>query len=203
MGAKDHWEGIYTSKPDEELSWFQPTSTTSYQLITEFASPGASVVDIGAGSSPLAGQLVRDGFCPVTIVDISEAALTRARCAVAPDIREKIEWQVCDLLANPQLPSCDVWHDRAVFHFLIGPDDQARYVALASRTVKQHGLLIVGTFRLDGPTKCSGLPVHGYDSESLAEVFSETFHLVRGAGEEHMTPSGVKQPFVYVVMRRT
>ena len=141
-----------------------------------------------------------DGFNPVTVIDISKAATERAKSAVAPSLQARIDWRVGDILANPELPSCDAWHDRAVFHFLVQPEDQARYVALAARTVKQHGILIVGTFASDGPEKCSGLRVHRYDSDSLASVFSGDFDLKRTFSENHMTPSGVRQPFVYVVM---
>src|SRR5882757_2034152 len=145
-GLKAHWEAIYTSKSDAELSWHQQQSTVSYQLIAEFAKPGSSVIDIGGGSSSLAGQLVIAGFRPVTVLDISKAALARAQSRIAPSLQAEIDWRVGDILASPELPPCDVWHDRAVFHFLVEPDDQARYVALAAHTVKQYGILIVGTF---------------------------------------------------------
>jgi SAM-dependent methyltransferase len=200
-GLKDHWEAIYTSKADAELSWHQQQSTASYQLIAEFAKSGSSVIDIGGGSSSLAGQLVIAGFRPVTVLDISKAALARAQNRIAPSIQAEIDWRVGDILAGPELPRCDVWHDRAVFHFLVEPDDQVRYVTCAALTVTQHGILIVGTFASDGPEKCSGLPVRRYDSESLARVFGEDFDLKRTVNEEHVTPSGVRQPFVYAVMQ--
>jgi SAM-dependent methyltransferase len=202
IGLKDHWETIYASKTDAELSWHQQKPGASHQLITEFATFGGSVIDIGGGSSSLAAQLVMDGFMPVTVLDISKAALERAQNRIAPSLRSQIDWRVGDILASPELPSCDVWQDRAVFHFLVQPDDQARYAALARETVKQHGFLIVGTFASDGPERCSGLPVHRYDSNSLPDVFGEDFELKRTVIEEHITPSGVRQPFVYVVMER-
>lgn len=201
FGLKDHWE-VYTSKTDTELSWHQQQFGASYQLITELGRPVSSVIDIGGGSSSLAAQLVMDGFMPVTVLDISKAALERAQNRVASSLKSQIDWRVGNILANPELPPCDVWHDRAVFHFLVEPGDQARYVALAAGTVKQHGFLIVGTFTSDGPEKCSGLPVHRYDGDSLASVFGEYFDLRRTVIEEHITPSGVRQPFVYVVMER-
>jgi SAM-dependent methyltransferase len=199
-GLRDHWEAIYTSKCDAELSWHQQQSAASYQLIVEFAKSGSSVIDIGGGSSLLAGQLVMDGFEPVTVLDISKAALARAQDRITPLLRAEIDWRVGDILSVPELPPCDVWHDRAVFHFLVEPDDQARYVALAARTVKQRGILIVGTFASDGPERCSGLPVHRYDSDELAKVFGKNFDLKCTVVEEHVTPSGVRQPFVYVAM---
>jgi SAM-dependent methyltransferase len=199
-GLRDHWEAIYTSKSDAELSWHQQQSAASYQLIVEFAKSGSSVIDIGGGSSSLAGQLVMDGFKPVTVFDISKAALARAQGRITPLLRAEIDWRVGDILSVPELPPCDVWHDRAVFHFMVEPDDQLRYVALAARTVKQHGILIVGTFASDGPERCSGLPVRRYDSDELAKVFGKNFDLKRTVVEEHVTPSGVRQPFVYVAM---
>jgi ubiquinone/menaquinone biosynthesis C-methylase UbiE len=199
-GFKDHWEAIYTSKSDAELSWYQQRSAASYQLIAEFAKSGSSVIDIGGGSSSLAGQLVIGGFKPVTVLDISKAALGRAQNRIAPSLQAEIDWRVGDILAIPELPPCDLWHDRAVFHFLVELNDQARYVALAARTVKQHGFLIVGTFAADGPERCSGLPVHRYNSDELARVFGKDFDLKRTVVEEHVTPSGVRQPFVYVAM---
>ena len=199
---KDHWEAIYTSEADAELSWYQQQSGASYQLITEFAKRGSSVIDVGGGSSLLTAQLVMDGFEPVTVLDLSKAALERAQNRIAPSLRSQIDWRVGDILANPELPPCDVWHDRAVFHFLVELEDQARYAVLAARTVRQRGFLIVGTFSPDGPEKCSGLPVHRYNGDSLASVFGEDFDLRRIVEEEHITPSGVRQPFVYVVMER-
>ena len=199
-GLKDHWETIYASKADAQLSWHQLELGASYKLITEFAKAGSSVIDIGGGSSSLAGQLAMDGFKPITVLDISKAALARAKSRVTQPLQVEIAWRVGDILANPELPPCDVWHDRAVFHFLVEPGDQACYVELAARTIKQRGILIVGTFAFDGPERCSGLPVQRYDQECLANVFRADFDLKRADIEQHVTPSGVRQPFVYVVM---
>jgi ubiquinone/menaquinone biosynthesis C-methylase UbiE len=136
------------------------------------------------------------------VLDISKTALARAKNRIAPSIQAEIDWRVGDVLADPELPASDVWHDRAVFHFLIEPGDQARYVALATRTVKPNGILIVGAFASDGPENCSGLPVHRYEAGSLARVFADKFHLKQTVLDEHRTPSGVRQPFVYVAMQR-
>jgi SAM-dependent methyltransferase len=202
MGSRDHWEEIYISKADEELSWHQQKSGASFQLIAEYGKPRGSVIDIGAGSSSLGAQLVIAGFGPVTVLDISKAALDRAQRRLAPSIQSEIIWRVADILTDPDLPSCDVWHDRAVFHFLTEPGDQARYVAIAKRTVKPNGTLIVGAFASDGPIRCSGLPVNRYDGVSLRNVFGEQFKLKQIMNECHITPSGLPQPFVYVVLER-
>ncbi len=202
LGLQDHWETIYSSKADAELSWHQQNSGVSYQLISEFGKAGGSVIDIGGGSSSLGAQIVIEGFSPVTVLDISKTALVRAQRRLAPSIQSEIMWQVGYILANPHLPPCDVWHDRAVFHFLTEPKDQASYVAIATRTVKPHGIVIVGTFAPDGPERCSGLPMRRYDGVSLSETFGDQFTLKRIMNEHHITPSGVRQPFVYIILER-
>lgn len=200
--STDHWEKIYASKRDDELSWHQPHSGVSFELITQFSRPGSSVIDMGGGSSSLAGQLLLAGFRPITVLDIAPAALTRARNRLAPSIQAEINWVSGDVLSTPDLPSCDVWHDRAAFHFLTSSQDQAAYGEVAARTVKPGGHLIVGTFEMNGPDSCSGLPVHRYDSDSLSKVFRDHFRLKFAMQEHHVTPSGVRQPFVFVVMQR-
>jgi ubiquinone/menaquinone biosynthesis C-methylase UbiE len=199
-GDAQHWQQIYTAKPEEALSWHQAAPALSFDLIRQNARPGSSVIDIGGGSSTLTGMLVEEGFSTCTALDISQAALDRARERLAPPIRHRIDWRVADVLSELELPAYDVWHDRAVFHFLVEAEQQAAYVALAERTVKPQGLLVVGTFRLDGPDKCSGLPVKRYDAESLARQFDRSFHFKMEAHEMHPTPWGERQSFVYVVM---
>jgi SAM-dependent methyltransferase len=198
----DHWEKIYASKRHDELSWHQPQPGVSFQLIKAFSKAGSSVIDIGGGSSSLAGQLLLAGFTPVTVLDIAPAALTRARNRIAPSIQAEINWQSGDVLSGADLPSCDVWHDRAVFHFLTGSEDRLAYVEVAASTIKPGGHLIVGTFAMNGPESCSGLPVHRYDSDSLSKIFQAHFTLKSTMQEHHVTPSGVTQPFIFVVMQR-
>ncbi|MDR3726278.1 MAG: class I SAM-dependent methyltransferase [Terracidiphilus sp.] len=202
QGDQNHWENIYASKPDEKLSWLQPSPDLSLNLIREFAPPASSVIDIGGGSSALAGLLVEAGFVPCTVLDISSAALDRAKSRVDPSIQARIDWRAADILGEPDLPVVDVWHDRAVFHFLVEPEQRAAYIALARRTVASHGLIVLATFALDGPEKCSGLPVQRYDAASLAGQFAPDFQLMREAHEVHETPWGAKQSFIYVVLQR-
>lgn len=200
--GKNHWEHIYTSKSEEMLSWHQPAPTLSFELIRQLAPPGSSVIDVGGGSSILAGMLVEQGFSPCTVVDLSQAALEKAKARLNPSIRSKIDWRVADILSDPDLPAFDVWHDRAVFHFMVEPSDRAAYIALAERTVASKGLLILGVFGLDGPEKCSGLEVQRYDLNSLAREFDRSFHLVKEAHELHNTPWGAPQSFLYAVLKR-
>ena len=197
-----HWQQIYTSKSEEMLSWHQAVPTLSLELIREFARPGSSVIDVGGGSSTLVGMLVHEGFSPCTVLDISQSALDGAKRRLVPSTVSKIDWRVGDVLRESNLPLHDVWHDRAVFHFMIEPEERAAYVALAERTVAAQGKLILGTFGLDGPERCSGLPVQRYDADSLAQQFEQNFRLQRQVHEVHHTPWGAEQSFLYIVMER-
>ncbi len=136
------------------------------------------------------------------MLDISPTALERARSQVDPAVRNRIEWRVADILTGEDLPEVDVWHDRAVFHFLVNPGESAAHVAQAKRTVAPGGILIVGTFALNGPALCSGLPVQRYDAESLAAEFAPSFDFRDVRYELHRTPWGASQPFIYLVMER-
>lgn len=198
----NHWEQIYKSKPEETLSWHQSMAALSFDLIRQFVRPGSSVIDIGGGSSNLAGMLVEERFSLCAVLDISKTALDRAKKHLAPSIRPKIDWRVADILSAPDLPTYDIWHDRAVFHFLIQPEQRAAYAAIADRTAAPQGLLVLGTFSLDGPEICSGLHVQRYDAESLTKHFERSFRLKMEAHETHATPSGAPQSFIYVVMER-
>jgi SAM-dependent methyltransferase len=200
--CENHWEQIYTSKPEKTLSWHQSVPALSFELIQWFAKPGCSVINIGGGSSTLAGMLVEEGFSPCTVLDISKAALDRAKNCLAPSIRPRINWRVADILSERNLPAYEVWHDRAVFHFLVEPEQRAAYAALAERTVAPQGLLVLGTFGLDGPEKCSGLPVQRYDAASLAKQFDRSFRLKIEAHETHITPWGTQQSFLYIALGR-
>ena len=201
-GDEGHWEQIYTSKPEDQLSWHQPMPTLSFDLIRQFARPRSSVIDVGGGSSILAGMLVEEGFSPFTVLDISRTALEKSKNRLAPSLRSRIDWRVADILSSPNLPAYDVWHDRAVFHFLVEPEQRVAYAALVQRTVAPHGVLVLGTFDLDGPDKCSGLPVQRYDAKTLASQFDENFSILKETYEVHETPWGASQSFLYLVMQR-
>ena len=199
---QDHWNSIYSTRGEDSLSWHQAAPTLSLALIRRFAAPGSSVVDIGGGSSTLAAALVAAGFSPCTVLDISETALQHARERIEPALRDRIQWRIADILSNPDLPAVGLWHDRAVFHFLTTPEQRSACAALAARTVTPGGHLIVGTFALDGPQKCSGLPVQRYDAATLAAQFAPAFRLIHEDRELHTTPTGATQPFTYVVLQR-
>jgi SAM-dependent methyltransferase len=196
VDTQAHWDAVYGSKRDEEVSWTEPDPRTSLSLIGELAPPPARVIDVGGGTSRLAGRLL-DGGYTVAVLDVSGAALTRARDALG-ERGAHVRWVVADVTAQPplELGTFDVWHDRAVFHFLTEAGDRSAYAALAARTV-------LATFALDGPEKCSGLPVCRYDGARLAAELGEPFALIKSVPVVHVTPWGKPQSFQYAVLRRT
>lgn len=191
-----HWDEVYATKAADSVSWFEPSPVTSLRLVTSVASSGR-VIDVGAGASTLADGLVSRGY-DVTVLDVSEASLDL--------VRQRLGSQVTYVVSNvlTWLPEAivDVWHDRAVFHFLTTSADQQCYASLARQAVREGGALIVGTFALDGPTTCSGLPTARYDADTLAAVFSDGFVLEHHERVEHHTPWDAIQPFTWVVLRR-
>lgn len=199
MSRKEHWESVYRSKEDAEVSWTQPEPRLSLSLIREACATG-SVIDVGGGTSTLADKLLDAGYS-VAVMDISQAAIDRA-CNRLGTRADQVRWVVADVTAKPDIGTFDVWHDRAVFHFLIEPADRASYVALLSRTISTGGHAIVATFALDGPKKCSGLPVQRYDARSLSAALGAGFHLLKSVPETHRTPWGKPQSFQYSVFRR-
>ena len=194
-----HWENVYTSKSDEELSWTQAEPATSLALIAEACSAD-SVIDVGGGTSLLAERLLDQGYA-VTVLDISQAAIDRARKRLGARASE-VGWLVADVTASPDLGTFDVWHDRAVFHFLTAPADRAVYAELLARTVAVGGHAIIATFALDGPEKCSGLEVRRYDGNSLAAELGPRFRLMKSVPEMHRTPWNAPQSFQYSLFKR-
>lgn len=203
MKRKLHWEHVYESKRPDEVSWFQPQPVRSLELLEAAGvSSGAAVIDVGGGDSTLVDALLSRGFGDLTVLDVSGAALERARLRLG-DRAAGVTWIEADV-THAELPTAayDVWHDRAVFHFLTDPVERARYVALAARAVRPGGTLIVATFAPDGPTRCSGLEVARYDADGLAREFAEGFVLATGLADVHRTPAGGEQRFTYASLRR-
>jgi len=197
--TKEHWEAVYASKGDAELSWTQAEPRTSLSLIAEVC-PTGRVIDVGGGASVLAERLLERGYS-ITVLDISQTALDRARSRLG-DRSSKIHWMAADVTANPDLGSFDVWHDRAVFHFLIDPADRAAYIALLTRTVAVGGHAVIATFALDGPERCSGLETRRYDGQALAAELGPSFKLLKSLPEMHLTPWGGRQSFQYSLFER-
>jgi 2-polyprenyl-3-methyl-5-hydroxy-6-metoxy-1,4-benzoquinol methylase len=198
----DHWERVYSTRSTSEVSWYEREPSTSLRLIEGVASGTAgALIDVGGGASFLVDRLLARGFRDVTVLDVSRHALDEVEKRLGEQAAS-VNLVCSDVLTWATDRRYDIWHDRAVFHFLTDPIDRERYVELAERAVKDDGALVVGTFADDGPTQCSGLPVIRYSPQDLASVFSTSFALVSHEREEHLTPAGVIQPFTWVVLRR-
>jgi ubiquinone/menaquinone biosynthesis C-methylase UbiE len=200
MDPKAHWESIYRTKSTTDVSWYQREATLSIDLIRRAAPRlSAAVLDVGGGASTLVDSLVARHYTNITVLDIAANALTAAQARLGSDAGS-VRWLVGDVLAL-DLPdhSIDVWHDRAVFHFLISPEERRRYVRQVRRVVRPMGHVIVATFAEDGPTRCSGIPVARYDAEQLHGEFGSDFQLLTTLREDHTTPSGAHQSFRYCV----
>ena len=203
MRAKAHWESVYQAKAHEEVSWYCPHLDTSLGLIKRVApSRSATIIDVGGGASTLADDLVQLGYSDVIVLDLSETALRTAKERLAP-ASTQIQWMTADVCeADLPLDRYDVWHDRAVFHFLTLPEQRAAYVAGAAASVKIGGHLIVSTFGPEGPTRCSGLDTAHYDAAVLEDEFGSQFRLAESQIEWHTTPVGGKQQFLYCLFQR-
>lgn len=198
MDARQHWEKVYSTKAANEVSWFCPHLETSLSLIARAAgNPSASIVDVGGGASTLVDDLLARGYWKITVLDISAAALDIAKTRLG-ELASSVEW-LCADVTKALLPAhaFDVWHDRAVFHFLTRPEDRRLYVRSVLSAVKPRGRVIVSTFGPEGPQKCSGLEVMRYDVPSLHGEFGERFRLVNSSKELHQTPFGTTQQFLY------
>jgi SAM-dependent methyltransferase len=210
MPSDEHWQGVYQQKRPDEVSWYTPHLEQSLAFIRAAQlAPGARIVDVGGGASTLVDDLLADGFTNVAVIDLAAAALdaARTRLAAHADLATRatsVDWIVGDV-TTPLLPpaSVDFWHDRAVFHFLTAPDARAAYLAQVVRAVRPGGHVLVATFGLDGPERCSGLPVARYDAAGIHAVFGDTFTKIGHASEQHATPWGSAQSFVYCFCRRT
>ena len=202
MDRSAHWEHVYRTKQPDQVSWFQAEARLSRELI-ERAAPDrtARIIDIGAGASTLVDGLVASGYGAITVLDISPAALALARARLGPEAAS-VEWRAADVLqAEFPVQAFDVWHDRAVFHFLTDPADRGRYVAQVRHAVRPGGTVIVATFAADGPLRCSGLDVARYSPDGLHAEFGAGFTLIDSHRELHTTPSGATQAFTYCVCR--
>jgi SAM-dependent methyltransferase len=197
-----HWQSVYSSKGEQEVSWSQASPQPSLGLIEKFASrPDARIVDIGGGASRLVDALRERGFAAVTVLDISAAALERAKQRLGADAAS-VKWVVADATKWRPTDAYDVWHDRAAFHFLTAASDREAYLDGLRGAVKPGGHAIIATFALDGPEKCSGLPVQRYDPAALSRAVGDAFELVGQEAHRHTTPWGAEQSFQFSVLRR-
>ncbi len=199
---REHWQSVYEQKAPDEVSWFQREPHLSHALIGRAAaSLDARIVDIGGGASTLVDTLLDAGYTNVAVLDLATAALERAQARLGADAM-RATWLAGDVLTVAFPPqSVDVWHDRAVFHFLTCSEDRDRYVAQVQRAVRPGGHVLVATFAEDGPTRCSGLPVARYSPAQLHGVFGPGFVLEKSVREDHTTPTGTHQAFTYCLCR--
>lgn len=202
MDTKAHWERVYTEKAPDEVSWFQPNADLSLQLIRNIGGPKtARIIDIGGGASTLVDGLLSEGFENLAVLDLSESALGAARQRLGARA-DDVDWIEADVTKAHFAPnSFDIWHDRAVFHFLTHEADRQAYIEQVLKTVRPGGHVIVATFAEDGPEQCSGLPVMRYSSGALHDTFGPVFDLVHHEREIHHTPFGTTQAFTYCYCR--
>jgi len=197
MDSRTHWEKIYGEKAPNAVSWYRPHLETSLSLIERVASRDSVIIDVGGGESTLVDDLLSHGHENVTVLDVSQTAIEANKTRLGK-ASGRVHWLVADITKAQLAQSAyDVWHDRAVFHFLTAPNDRVAYVRQAARAVKPGGHVIVSTFGPEGPTKCSGLDVVRYDAESLHLEFGVHFRLLESAKELHQTPFGTIQQFLY------
>jgi 2-polyprenyl-3-methyl-5-hydroxy-6-metoxy-1,4-benzoquinol methylase len=202
VDTKTHWEKVYTTKSPDAVSWYRTHLETSLALIERAVNArSASIIDVGGGQSTLVDDLLLRGYTNITVLDVSQSAIERTRSRLG-SVAEQVRWLVADVTKIELEPGAyDLWHDRAVFHFLTAPEQRIAYVRQVARSVKAGGHVIVSTFGPEGPTKCSGLEVMRYDAESLHREFGARFRPIESSKEVHHTPFGTTQQFLYCYCR--
>jgi SAM-dependent methyltransferase len=203
MSNEDHWRQVHDSKAEDQVSWFQTMPETSLRLIQNTGlSTTARLIDVGGGASRLVDNLLDLGYSQLAVLDITEGGMARAkeRLGARADV---VHWVVSDVTRYQTNAEWDLWHDRAVFHFLVDADDRKHYRQVLESAVVHGGHVIIGTFGPDGPEKCSGLPVQRYSAEALAAELGSVFAIRESVIEDHRTPSGAKQQFMYARFERS
>jgi len=197
-----HWDTVFTTKADTDVSWYQEVPEASLAFIRACTpGPGSAIIDVGGGSSSLVDHLLAQGHTDVTVLDVSAAALERARVRLG-DRAGDVQWVVSDVTRFEPARPYHVWHDRAALHFLTDPEDQAAYGGVVSRAVPPGGWVVLATFAPHGPTRCSGLEVQRHDGASLGAILGTDFALAEERVVEHHTPSGAAQPFTFARFQR-
>ena len=202
MDNKEYWEKVYDTKAPDAVSWYAPHLETSLNLVHQATSnKDSAIIDIGGGEATLVDDLIARGYRDISVLDISQKAIDVARSRIGKPA-DKVRWYCTDI-TKATLPQnyFDVWHDRAVFHFLTQEDDRKMYVDQVMRSVKHGGYVIMSTFGPEGPEKCSGLDVVRYDPEQLHGQFGKSFKMINSSTELHKTPMGTTQQFLYCFCR--
>jgi len=201
--VKEHWENLWTKKKSNEVSWYQKEPKTSLDLIlSNNPSKDAHIIDVGGGDSKLVDKLLELNFKNITVLDISAKALKRAieRLEKKADI---VNWIECDIREFDTEDRYDIWHDRALLHFLTSEEEMRNYVEMIRKYVKDGGYLIISSFSTNGPMMCSGLDTRQYSEESMKKMFSDGFEHIKSFEEEHLTPHKIYQIFIYNVFRKS
>jgi len=201
-GRAAHWDRIYETKRETDVSWYQPKPELSLALVREFVpEKAASILDVGGGASLLTLELLRAGYSDLAVLDISAEALERAKIKLGVDAAH-IDWIVADITEWAPARKWRVWHDRAVFHFLTDKDSQDAYIRALKDATETGAIAIISGFAPDGPEKCNGLPVIRYDAKSMSARIGDAFELLTEKQENHHTAGGSVQKFYYAVLRK-
>jgi SAM-dependent methyltransferase len=202
VDSQQHWESVYRSKAADQVGWFQPHAASSLRLVEESADREAHIIDVGGGASVLVDDLLDAGYRNLTVLDLAESALAASRARLG-ERAQPVRWIAADI-TRTELPAAryDVWHDRAVFHFLTDPADRARYVTQVLKSVKPGGHVIVAAFGPGGPLQCAGLDVVRYAPDALHAEFGPSFRLLQHETAIHHTPAGQEQEYVYCYCQR-
>lgn len=199
--TKIYWESIYAEKHPQDVSWYQQEPTISLKIIRHFSDKNARIIDVGGGASVLVDHLLKSGYSKLTVLDISGKAIGHAKNRL-PDQATTIEWFEKDITEFIPPHTYDIWHDRAVFHFLTEIKSRQMYVNVLKNAVKSGSYIIIAAFAKDGPKKCSGLDIVQYDNPSIQHELGDEFILLENQFETHITPAGKEQRFIYFVFQR-
>lgn len=199
---KNHWENIYSNKAENEVSWFQTVPKTSHQLINKLnLESNDNIIDIGSGRSRILKILIDEGFNNISYLDISKEACEKSKIALGDD-KSKVTWNVENVLSFKPKMKYKLWHDRAVFHFFTNKKDIEKYKEVATKNISDGGYLVLGTFSINGPKKCSGLDVSQYSEQSLNEIFKSDFDLLDSFYIDHQTPFDTTQNFLFCIFKK-
>lgn len=205
-GGQEYWDDVYGARSENALTWFEATPAVSLDLVREHLQPGEAFIDIGAGASRLVDALLAEEFGPITVLDLSEAALAVSRYRLGARA-DAVQWIEADITTWQPERDYAVWHDRAVFHFLTAAEDRAGYARALSNALRPGGIAIIATFADNGPEMCSGLPVARYAPEELAQELDRLlpgrFEMLEARRHMHITPKGNRQSFQYSVFQKT
>jgi len=202
MSLKKHWEGVYNSKEFSEVSWYQATPKVSLEFVSDLQiAKDAAIIDVGGGDSYFADHLLDLGYTNITILDISKAAINRAKLRLGSRA-SRINWVVCDITEFVPDGQFDFWHDRAAFHFLTSEKQINKYLDVANKALSASGKIVIGTFSDTGPKTCSGLPIKQYSESSLYLIIRKWFHKIKCIHTDHITPFNTIQNFLFCSFKK-